>query len=323
MDLMRPAMAWRKALEESFADLSKFDEALNERGIIFVAMEADRNDTSNATLSQSNQKSKNALSGSDKLADDKRKQPETPQDFVKEFETRLNEMKQKKEQVNERILKLIQSADAGNQEFLSNIDKQGYKLVEQPVEITNWTYGHNPQRYLHQKVVKLKGVIDANIREMRNPADNLSENSILELNGHAMEENVVRQMGAPSAITTYRQFSVWLQTQFRGRKSVRQIAPEEANKCASLMQEYSHVQGIFRTDIGAVDTMIRAMATHVRPQLSSTGIDGVMKQKLLKRTDRMNKLISMYLSSIVMTYRLHTEFILNRRALMRRLYQKN
>lgn len=309
-------------MEAIFADVSKFDRLIDEIQASW-AMEADSlRDKKDPTMSQSEQKSKNALSKSDKLDDLTKDKPKTPQDFIKEFENRVNAMKGKAKEVEDRIGKLIQSADAENQQFLKNIKTQEYKETEGPIEVTNWTYGHNPQRYLHQKVIKLKSVIDSNIRELRKDATALSDQSILEKTAADMEEIVVRQMGAPSAITSYKEFSLWLQTQFRGKKATRQLGSEMIQPCVSAMQDFSHSAATFKNDIGAVDNMLRAMSTQVRSQLNNTDIHDTMKQKLLKRVDRLNKLIVMYLSCIVLSYRLQTEYVLNRRAIMRRLYQK-
>ena len=46
------------------------------------------------------------------------------------------------------------------------------------------------------------------------------------------------------------------------------------------------------------------------------------KQSILSKMNRIGKLFVMYLNMLQMMYRLHVEYVLNRRAILRRLYQK-
>lgn len=314
-------IAIQKALEEWALQLSKFDET----ELLSPATEADALSTRDTLKDTNSSMSKTARASSatdfanDAINQKKPADQETVQESLKKYDDKVSALKEKAEQLKKGTLAFVSTADKGNQEFLKSIERDGYKLQES-ITVVNWSYQHNPQRYLHTRVIKLRQILEANIRDIQKSKEELPEDSLLECTYQALEEKCMKLIGAPSSVTRYKEFVTWTQTQFRGRKAERTIPNSEAQKCVQAMNEYARLQNVINQDINEITRCINTMNAKVRGTLSNSMTDDQTRQTMLKRVDRCCKLFTMYMAHVNMVYRLHTEYILNRRAVLKRLY---
>ena len=213
----------------------------------------------------------------------------------------------------------IQKTSEDPQELLKQFDEK-VKTIQDTV--INWTYAHDPTRYLHPKVLRTKMVLEKNLQYLtgisirENPKD-----SVLNMNRQELEESVLRQIGAPSTTVKYSQFVAWTQGQFRGKKAERQLDSTDAKLYLRQMQAFEKIDTQLKKDLNDADALINRLRT-ARQYMVSSRAPIQEKQSILSKMNRIGKLFVMYLNMLQMMYRLHVEYVLNRRAILRRLYQK-
>lgn len=307
---MKYDVSWAEALESAIRDMDYVCPSHLER-----AFEAD--EIKMPSMSQSNKMSQNTDFANNKISKTKVDEETSPQEFIGKLEEKIKFVRGRAATTKTSITNIIKTADRANKEFLEGI--RDSEPVES-VQLMNWRYGHNPDKYLHKRVIVLRQVLEKMIRDIRKSNEELGENSILVKGASGMEEPVMREIGAPSSITTYREFVSWTQAQFRGRKSELTYHSSDASKFIKDMQQYSRIVRVIVQDLAEVDRLLGLLQNQLRGQLASEVVDYQLKQTYIKRMDRCAKIFIMYLNMITMTYRLHTEYILNRRAVLKRLY---
>ena len=249
------------------------------------------------------------------------KTSEDPQELLKQFDEKVKTIQDAKSKVGQRLTALVMTTKEGNQEFLKAVNANAFKL-QNAITVINWTYAHDPTRYLHPKVLRTKMVLEKNLQYLtgisirENPKD-----SVLNMNRQELEESVLRQIGAPSTTVKYSQFVAWTQGQFRGKKAERQLDSTDAKLYLRQMQAFEKIDTQLKKDLNDADALINRLRT-ARQYMVSSRAPIQEKQSILSKMNRIGKLFVMYLNMLQMMYRLHVEYVLNRRAILRRLYQK-
>lgn len=223
------------------------------------------------------------------------------------------------EAVRVRMSNLIKVTIDGNKEFTSDIGN--YKLLP-GVTVVNWSYNHEPMRYLHGKVIQLKSVIEHNIGYLTEMRDPPPRDCVLQCKMQEIEETLLRSIGAPSSATRYSQFVTWTQTQFRGPKRERQLKGSDAQKYLQEIKIYEDAGKKLTQDLREVEDAVKRITAIIRPKIRDPKAAYNDIAQYLQKVDRLGKMFTIYTGYTQLTYRLYTEYILNRRAALKRLYQK-
>ena len=265
---------------------------------------------SNATDRANNSVAKDATAG------------QSVQDFTKKIQEETERTAARLNRINESTLKVLNATWQGNEEFLSNFDtmQKTYKLQDAYVAI-NWSYGHNAEQYLVSKLTKLRAVLNTNIGYLQN-WQNIPEDAIVRKTGAALDKAIVESMGAPSSIDTTKEYMGHLRAQFRGRKSEKQYRGEMATGFVSDIRNFAKTRSSYNEHMQAALRSAKQAASLATAQVRSARFldsDRRMIFNLLRTTD---KFIITYATLINFCYRLAIEYILNRRLLVTRMYQK-
>ena len=329
-------ITWQAALEEALADMEGFEidlydetyapgmEAANDLGSTNLGTQGIRvNESVNAQARRSRAQT-GERDGT--VNTDKPNGPvdKTPQQWIEEYEAKVKAVQLAKQKASDRLVTLVRTTIQGNIEFIKNLKQNGSKPQES-VDVTNWTYAHDPKRYLHAKIVRMKQVMDKNVQEI--VATENADGVVLAMNRGDLEETIMRQIGAPSSIERYTQLMSWIQTQFRGRKAQMSLSAQDINKYVRQMEEFDKIEAQLKSDLANVDRALNQMNSKVRNILNSSTVNHQEKGRVIKRVNHMGRVFAMYNNMVYMMYRLHVEFVLNRRAILKRLYtaptQKN
>lgn len=333
-------ITWKAALEEALSEMEGFEIAdvsadhsriSAETYGMYPGMEA-ANDMGSTNLGTSNVRGTESVSSQARRSrgqtgerdgsfnsEDKTKgaADKSPQEWIKEYEAKVKAIQTSKEKVSERLITLVRATVQGNADFIKNLEQSGSKPQES-VQVTNWTYNHDPKRYLHAKIVRMKQVMDRNIQEI--VSQDAKDGIVLAMNKTDLEESIMRQIGAPSSIERYTQLTTWVQTQFRGRKTQVSLSAHDINKYVRQMEDFAKIETQLRGDITNVERAINQMNAKVRNILNSSTVQAQEKGRIMQRVNHMGRVFAMYNNMVYMMYRLHVEFVLNRRAILKRLY---
>ena len=320
-------ITWQAALEEALADMEAFEIDVPET---MPAMEATNglSDNPMGTQNLRNTQSVNAQArrsaaqtgekdGTYNTDKTKGSADKTPQQWIQEYEARIKAVQLAKEKAGNRLLSLIRTTIQENAQFMKTLRESGQKPQE-TVRVTNWMYAHDPNRYLHAKIVRMKQVMDKNAQEI--VATENAEGVVLVMNKGDLEESIMRQIGAPSTVERYTQLMSWIQTQFRGRKAEMQLSSQDINKYVKQMEDFAKIETQLKGDLANVERAINQINAKVRNLMNSSTVNAQEKGRVSKRLNPMGPVFAMYNSLVYMMYRLHVEFVLNRRAILKRLY---
>jgi len=296
-----------KLADELFRDLSS-------------AMEAD---TSNVNVTET--KTAKASSATDqannRLSQDATKGNDV-QDFVKRLQEENERTAARLERINQATLKVLTATWNGNEEFLGNFltMEKTYKLQETYTAI-NWSYGHNAEQYLVSKLTKLRAVLNTNIQYLQN-WQNIPDDAIIRKSGAALDKSIVESMGAPSSIDTTKEYMGHLRAQFRGRKSEKEYRAEMANGFVSDIRNFAKTRTSYNEHMQAAIRAAKQVQSISTAQVRSARFIDSDRRMIFNLARTADKFIISYATMINFSYRLAIEYILNRRLLLTRMYQK-
>lgn len=296
-----------KLADELFRDLSG-------------AMEAD---TSNVNMTET--KTAKASSATDqannRLSQDATKGNDV-QDFVKRLQEENERTAARLERINRATLKVLTATWNGNEEFLGNFStmEKTYKLQETYTAI-NWSYGHNAEQYLVSKLTKLRAVLNTNIQYLQN-WQNIPDDAIIRKSGAALDKSIVESMGAPSSIDTTKEYMGHLRAQFRGRKSEKEYRAEMANGFVSDIRNFAKTRTSYNEHMQAAIRAAKQVQSISTAQVRSARFIDSDRRMIFNLARTADKFIISYATMINFSYRLAIEYILNRRLLLTRMYQK-
>lgn len=224
--------------------------------------------------------------------------------------------------VNKSTLKLLQNTWDDNHNFISQYTEmaQSYKLKEQ-IDVINWTYGHNMEQYLHAKVATLRAIITKNAGYLSN-WQNIPDDALIKKGGKELDAAVVSEMSAPSSIDTPAEFMGHLRTQFRGRKSEKSYRGEMGAKLIQEVRSFDKTRSTYTQDMQAATRVVKNMQSTVKNQIRNMQFSDEDRCSLIKYLRNMVRMMTIYINMIYFVYRLEVEYILNRRIIINRLYEK-
>ena len=296
-----------KLADELFRDLSGAMEADTPNVNVTATKTAK---ASSATDQANNRLSQDATKGND------------VQDFVKRLQEENERTAARLERINQATLKVLTATWNGNEEFLGNFStmEKTYKLQETYTAI-NWSYGHNAEQYLVSKLTKLRAVLNTNIQYLQN-WQNIPDDAIIRKSGAALDKSIVESMGAPSSIDTTKEYMGHLRAQFRGRKSEKEYRAEMANGFVSDIRNFAKTRTSYNEHMQAAIRAAKQVQSISTAQVRSARFIDSDRRMIFNLARTADKFIISYATMINFSYRLAIEYILNRRLLLTRMYQK-
>ena len=244
------------------------------------------------------------------------------QDYVARAKALGEKMDVSIEKERNRILKMLENVWKGNEQFIAEYNEmsQQYKLVDD-LTVINWTYGHDMEQYLHSKVVKFRAILTDAGNSINN-WQRIPDDSLLKKDKTAMMQAVIAQLGGPSSVDNMSEFIGHLRAQFRGRKSEKNYRGEMANKFMQEIRNFASTRTSFTQDTQAAQRVSKATVSAAGMQLRNTSFSTEDRQAIMKMLQAYTKLVALYMDVVGFVYRLEVEYILNRRAIMNRLFEK-
>lgn len=229
---------------------------------------------------------------------------------------------QRLERINASTLKFLQNTWNSNEEFISNYDEmqKSYKLQDE-LTVINWSYGHNAEQYLVGKLIKLRAAINTNVTYLTN-WQNVPEDAIIRKNGKALDKAITESMGAPSSIDSVKEYMGHLRAQFRGRKGEKTYRGDMANGFINDIRNFAKTKTSYNENIQAAMRAAKQVESVIGGQIRNGRFVDNDRRQLMTLMKSADKMILTYASMIHFCYRLSVEYILNRRLILSRLYQK-
>ena len=301
-------MSFKEACAAMENDLAAFDD-------MQTAMEA-----LDMTLTEQDRKS----SATDKNNETLRSPAQVTQDLMKQIQDSQKKTEETLNRVHKQCLKLLQNTWTSNESFISQYNSMAnqYQLSEN-ITVINWTYGHKAEQYLHSKIAKFRALINTNIGYL-NRWQNIPSNAVIPKSGKVLDKACITEMGAPSSINTPDEFMGHIRSQFRGRKSEKTYRGDMAQTFIQEVRSFAKTKTTYQQDMEAADRALKQLQNIARGQLAnSANVDDNEKRGFVKLVKNAHHMIVLYANMIYFMYRLHVEYILNRRLLINRLYTKS
>lgn len=224
--------------------------------------------------------------------------------------------------VNKTTLKVLQNTWDDNDKYMAQYGEMSstYRLKDE-ISVINWTYGHNMEQYLHSKITTLRAIISKNAAYLSN-WQNIPEDALINKAGRELDAAIVTEMGAPSSIDTPAEFMGHLRAQFRGRKSEKNYRGEMANKFIQEVRSFASTKATYTQDMQAAIRTTKSMQNTMKNQIRNMNFSEEDRRSLIKYLRNMVRMMTIYINLIYFVYRLEVEYILNRRLIINRLYEK-
>lgn len=226
------------------------------------------------------------------------------------------------ERKNQSALKFLNNTWDSNDTFLGQFEdyQNQYKLLDS-VTLINWSYGHNADQYMVSKLTKLRAVITRNATYLNN-WQNIPDDALIKQSGTALDKALITEMGAPSSIDTPNEFMGHLRTQFRGRKSQKTYRGESAKVYANEIRNFAKTKTSYKEHVDAAKRIAKSAQSTAESLTRSTKFSDQDHQVILKYLRNLYRMITLYVNMIYFVYRLSVEYILNRRVLVTKLFEK-
>lgn len=309
---MNYGLTFSKALEAYDTSLSQWDSSVES------AMEASTPKTQ--TITQQGQQSDVGIQSSEPTS------AENPQATIENMVTQITNMTEKitktYDSISQRCDRFLNNTWNDNEKFIEQYAalKRDYKLVDK-LTVINWTYGHDMEQYLHYKCVKLRSIITNNTTYLSN-WQNTPKDALINLSGAALDKELVAQLGAPSSIETSNEFMGHLRSQFRGRKGDKTYRGEMADRFIQDVRNFARTKTSYSQDMGAANRAIKNIDSILKAQVRNSHLDNNARRNIIKMGQTLYRMIAHYLNLIYFVYQLQAEYILNRVAIINRLYEK-
>lgn len=304
MDYGYTLSQFQEVIEHDLSFFDEMDAAMEVLTLSRSAAQSEKTDNANNSLTQ-----KSAADASD-----------NNQDFIKQAQSNTDKAMQVIERTHAKVNKLLTNTLAENEKFIEQYTTSGYKLQEE-LTVVNWSYGHNAENYLHSKVAKLRAILTNNANYLGS-WQNIPDDALIKQKGKALDKELVGELGAPSSIDSLAEFQVHMQQQFRGRKSEKNYRGEMAEGFLNDIRNFAKVKTTYSQDISAAERICKSVLSKCNGIMRGTNYSDEDKKMVLKYQRSVYRILVSYCNLIYFTYRLYTEYILNRRLLVQRLYQK-
>ena len=283
------------------------------------AMEVDMSNPTTNTMTQQQKRSDAATQAADRAANTS---TDPVQDSVKRAQALGETMLNKINSVHRKTYKMLFNTWESNNKFIEQYDEMSkdYKLLDS-ITVVNWTYGHDMEQYLHAKVVTLRAFLTTSANYLNN-WQNAPDTSVINMDDSELGSEILKQIGAPSSIDDLPEFMGHLRAQFRGRKSEKQYNGGQANTIMQEIRNFDKTRTDYAQDINAAERIAKTARDIVTGQMRNNNFQDSDRTMLLKMLKRVYKVIAWYIALINFVYRLEVEYILNRRAIVTRLYEK-
>lgn len=304
MDYGYTMSQFQSAMEHDLALFDDMDAAMEVLTLSRSAAQSDKTDNANNTMTDK----------SDAETSDNN------QDFIDQAQANSDKAMKVIERIHAKVNKLLTNTLDDNEKFIEQYTTSGYKLQDE-LTVVNWSYGHNAENYLHSKVAKLRAILTNNANYLGS-WQNIPVDALIKQKGKALDKELVGELGAPSSIDSLKEFQVHMQQQFRGRKSEKNYRGEMAEGFLNDIRNFAKVKTTYSQDISAAERICKSALSKCSGIMRGTNYSDEDKKMILKYQRAIYRILISYCNLIYFTYRLYTEYILNRRLLVQRLYQK-
>lgn len=302
---MNYGLSFREALEAQDYDLSQFDEPVEramEVSMTQSAAQSEKTDQANNTMT---------TSAVNETQDNVEKATNEGEKILKMIQNR-----------HASTLKVLNNTWTSNEKFLEEFGnyQNQYKQLDQ-VTLINWSYGHNADQYLIDKLTQLRAVITRNAGYLNN-WQNIPSDALIAQSGKALDKALISAMGAPSSIETPHEFMGHLRTQFRGKKSQKTYRGDMVNQYVNEIRSFAKTKTSYSQNINSAERLAKSIQSSAQNLMRSNNFSDQDKATILKYQRNLNRMLALYVNMIYFVYRLATEYILNRRVLVTKLFEK-
>ena len=325
-------MTFSQMLQSFESDLNLFADTLdiameandgNQTGGSYgqptVTSEAER--TRTPTLTRSQQQSENA-SKRDVNDQDQTMQQDTVNEFVEKVRANGEAVLATINKTDRVTMRLLENTWNANDTFISQYDEmQSQYKLQDDIVLINWTYNHNAEQYLHSKVTKLRAVITTNANYLNN-WEAIPQSALINLKTKELDKALCGEMGAPSSIDNLNEYFGHLRAQFRGRKSEKTYQGGEVNQFIQEVRSFAKTRTTYNQDIQAAKRINNSITSICTSLVKRSQYIDEDRRKILNLQRTLNRMLVFFCNMIQFVYRMHIEYITNRRILITRLYEK-
>lgn len=293
-------------LENYYSCQRELDMAISE-----IAMEVDEDkqttDASNATDNANNEVVN----------------PNKKQQFIQRAQKLIETIKGYISRALDGLLQMLQNAWQTNYGFMKEIQEaeKKWKPIETPIQIINYNYREDIDNFLYRPLKTIQNEITRDITALANWR-NLPNDHILKLNDEERVKKVLEMINAPKDITNFGQYYTWLKTNFRRDKVTQTVKGNDVQKYMRLINEYNNKRrDVININNGLKNAVNRAKAT-LEQVMRSDNVEDNEKSSLMKYGAALTHMLNLCMNVYTTVMRLHTEYNLNCRAIVRKLYAK-
>lgn len=222
------------------------------------------------------------------------------------------------------IIHMLQNAWQTNYGFMSEIKdaEKKYTPITEPIQIINWNYKKDIQGFLYRPLNDLQTEINRAISSLANWRTISSDNVISMDDSDRLKYLFEKILKAPRDITNFNQYYLWLKKEFRGDKVTQTIQGYEVKSYMTKIEQYNNMKRNVVDINNKLKSQVNQTNSTLQQLMRSPNIEDKEKTSIMRYSRAISQMLNMYMNTYRVVIRLHTEYNLNCRAIVRKLYVK-
>lgn len=288
------------------------DRIYYDQGVVFEA--------SSGTVSDSTVNASNATDNANNTITDSKKQS----NLLAKAKRLIDTIRGYVQKCIDTISQMLQNAWQTNYGFMSEIKdaEKKYTPVTEPIQIINWNYKKDIQGFLYRPLTDLQTEINRAISSLANWRTISSDNIISMDDSDRFKYLFEKILKAPNDITNFNQYYLWLKKEFRGDKVTQTIQGNEVQFYMTKIEQYNNMKRSIVDKNNKVKSQVNRTNSTLQQLIRSANIDDREKASIMKYSRAIIQMLNVYMNTYRVVIRLHTEYNLNCRAIVRKLYVK-
>ena len=249
--------------------------------------------------------------------------PNKKQQFIQRAQKLIETLKGYISRAIDGLSQMLQNAWQTNYGFMKEIQdaEKKWNPIKEPIQIINYNYREDIDNFLYRPLKTIQNEISRCINVLANWR-NIPEDHILKLSDEERTKKVLEMVNAPNEITNFGQYYRWLKSEFRRDKVTQTIKGTDVKKYMDLINAYNNKrQDVININNNLKNSVNRTKAT-LDQVMRSENVEDNEKASLMKYSTSLSHLLNLCTNIYTPVMRLHTEYSLNCRAIVRKLYAK-
>lgn len=249
--------------------------------------------------------------------------PNKKQQFIQRAQKLIETLKGYISRAIDGLSQMLQNAWQTNYGFMKEIQdaEKKWNPIKEPIQIINYNYREDIDNFLYRPLKTIQNEISRCINVLANWR-NMPEDHILKLSDEERTKKVLEMVNAPNEITNFGQYYRWLKSEFRRDKVTQTIKGTDVKKYMDLINAYNNKrQDVININNNLKNSVNRTKAT-LDQVMRSENVEDNEKASLMKYSTSLSHLLNLCTNIYTTVMRLHTEYSLNCRAIVRKLYAK-